>query len=79
MSIDCGKMKKELKKYLIISAIGHVFMVAVLTPWMLFLIQVTYTQYITWLWQGSLLAFVLPYGTIKVSNWGYQKITRQKL
>jgi hypothetical protein len=57
-------MNRKLRDYLINTTLGHAFFVLVLSPWFIFIIGMSFEQYITWLWQGSLIALVLPHGMI---------------
>lgn len=57
-------MNSRLKDYLINTILGQIFFILVLSPWFIFIIGMSFEQYITWLWQGSLIGLVLPHGMI---------------
>ena len=57
-------MNSKLKDYLINTTLGQIFFILVLSPWFIFIIGMSFEQYITWLWQGSLIGLVLPHGMI---------------
>jgi hypothetical protein len=72
-------MKFNIKEYLQITLLGHVFIVATLSPWLIFIVGMKQEQYLTWLWQGSLIDMVLPFGIIKWTGYWMKKIAQKKL
>ena len=79
MVSGCRKCGAELKKYLWSTMVGQLVIIAVISPWLFLAVGMTMDQYFVWLWQGSLIAFVLPYAIVRVTSWSYQKVFKSKL
>jgi hypothetical protein len=71
-------MKAAIKDYVVVTILGHIFLVLVLTPWLLFGVGMNREQYLTWLWQGSLIDMVLPYGMLKWIQFWRNKFKRKE-
>lgn len=71
-------MNARLREYLLASLFGQIFIVLTLTPWLLWIVNMPLDVYLTWLWQGSLIGLVLPYGMLRWIRFWIEKIDRKK-
>jgi hypothetical protein len=60
-NITMNNIKKKIYDYLGQTAFIHLVTVVCLTPWLLFLVGLSRDQYITWLWQASIMALGFNY------------------
>ena len=62
-------LKKKLFDYFGQTAFIHLVSVVCLTPWLLLLVGLNKEQYITWLWQASILALGYNYFLYRCLRW----------
>lgn len=61
--------KSKILDYMGQTLFIHLVMITCLTPWMLLLIGLSTEQYITWLWQASIIAFGFNYFLYLCLKW----------
>src|SRR5690348_12044497 len=67
--LTSSKVKRHFLDYIGQTLFIHVVTVAVLTAWLIFLVGLNFDQYITWLWQSTILAFGFNYFLYRCLNW----------
>ena len=60
-NITMNNIKKKIFDYLGQTDFFHLVTGVCLTPWLLFLVGLSKDQYITWLWQASIMALGFNY------------------
>ena len=63
------KLRKHVLDYIGQTIFIHIVTVACLTLWLLTLVGLSYDQYVTWLWQSTLLAFGFNYFLYRCLAW----------
>jgi len=68
--------KQKLKEFAVISILGFAVWTVCLTPWMLFVTQMTTDQYIMWVFAGIILNPPISVIAVKITNKAVKKLCK---
>lgn len=69
---------KKVTKFFIEAACGFVLWTAFLTPYMLFVVKVTSSQYLSWLVMQLVIVPPVAVPVVNITNWVVKRLTKIK-